>query len=85
MPEPIGDLAAGLLLNFVLEEFGLVIYNRAISDAQTRLQIRLSDLSGELYARRISVLAETRRQAQESPLGSVPFHMRVAHSSLLLA
>ena len=50
MPEPIGDLAAGLLLNFMLEEIGPVIYNRAISDAQTRLQIRLSDLSGELYA-----------------------------------
>ena len=50
MPEPIGDLAASLLLNFVLEEIGPVIYNRAISDAQTRLQIRLSDLSGELYA-----------------------------------
>ncbi len=50
MPEPIGDLAAGLLLNFFIEEVGPVIYNRAIADAQERLQQRVSDLNGELYA-----------------------------------
>jgi uncharacterized protein (DUF2164 family) len=50
LPEPIGDLPAGLLLNFILEEIGPVIYNRAISDAQTRLTQRVSDLSGELFA-----------------------------------
>lgn len=49
-PEPIGDLPAGLLLNFVLEEIGPVIYNQAISDAQTRLLQRVTDLNGELYA-----------------------------------
>jgi uncharacterized protein (DUF2164 family) len=49
MPEPIGDLPAGLLLNFLLEEVGPVIYNRAISDAQTRMMQRVSDLAGELY------------------------------------
>lgn len=48
--EPIGELAAGLLLNFFLEEIGPVIYNRAISEAQERVQLRVSDLSGELYA-----------------------------------
>ncbi|HET9365249.1 MAG TPA: DUF2164 domain-containing protein [Candidatus Angelobacter sp.] len=50
LPEPIGDLPAGLLLNFFLEEIGPAIYNRAIADAQARLQLRISDLSGELYA-----------------------------------
>jgi uncharacterized protein (DUF2164 family) len=50
MPEPIGELAAGLLLNFFLEEVGPVIYNRAISDAQARMTQRVSDLSGELFA-----------------------------------
>lgn len=48
--EAIGDLPAGLLLNFVLEEIGPVIYNRAISDAQARMTQRVSDLNGELYA-----------------------------------
>jgi uncharacterized protein (DUF2164 family) len=47
---PIGDLPAGLLLNFFLEEIGPVIYNQAISDAQARLTQRVADLNGELYA-----------------------------------
>ena len=50
LPEPIGELPAGLLLNFILEEIGPVIYNRAIADAQTRMLQRVSDLNGELYA-----------------------------------
>jgi uncharacterized protein (DUF2164 family) len=48
--EPIGDLPAGLLLNFFLEEIGPVIYNQAITDAQARLTQRVVDLNGELYA-----------------------------------
>ena len=48
--EPIGDMPAGLLLNFFLEEVGPVIYNRAIADAQTRLTQRVADLNGELFA-----------------------------------
>lgn len=47
--EPIGELPAGLLLDFFIEEVGSVIYNRAIADAQTRMQLRVSDMSGELY------------------------------------
>ncbi len=50
MPEALGELPASLLLNFVLEEIGPAIYNRAVADAQARLQLRVSDLSGELYA-----------------------------------
>jgi uncharacterized protein (DUF2164 family) len=50
MPEPIGDLAAGLLLNFFVEEVGPAIYNQAIADAQTRMQQRVADLNGELFA-----------------------------------
>jgi uncharacterized protein (DUF2164 family) len=50
MAEPIGNLPAGLLLNFFLEEVGPAIYNQAIHDAQARLQQQVSDLDGELYA-----------------------------------
>jgi uncharacterized protein (DUF2164 family) len=49
MPEPIGELAAGLLLNYFVEEIGPAIYNQAIADAQVRLQQRVMDLEGELY------------------------------------
>ena len=49
MPEPIGELPAGLLLNFILEDIGPAIYNQAISDASTRMQQRVADLDGELF------------------------------------
>jgi uncharacterized protein (DUF2164 family) len=49
LQEPVGEMPAGLLLNFFLEEIGPAIYNKAIADAQARLAMRVSDLSGELY------------------------------------
>ena len=49
LPDAIGELPAGLLLNFFLEEIGPAIYNKAIADAQARLSVRVADLSGELY------------------------------------
>lgn len=50
LPEPIGDLPAGLLLNFILEEIGPAIYNQAVADAQARMASRVADLNGELVA-----------------------------------
>lgn len=50
MPEPIGELPAGLLLNFFIEEIGPAIYNQAVADAQLRMQLRVSDLNGGLFA-----------------------------------
>lgn len=50
LPETIGELPAGLLLNFFLEEIGPAVYNQAIADAQARMQQRVTDLNGELYA-----------------------------------
>jgi uncharacterized protein (DUF2164 family) len=49
-PEPLGDLPAGLLLDFMLEEIGPVVYNKAIEDAQARMQLRVADMNGELFA-----------------------------------
>lgn len=49
LSEPIGNLPAGLLLDFFVEEIGPVIYNQAIADAQARLTQRVADLNGELY------------------------------------
>jgi len=48
-PEPIGNLPAGLLLDFFVEEIGPVIYNQAIADAQGRMQQHIVDLNGELF------------------------------------
>ena len=49
MDEPIGNMAAGSLLNFVLEEIGPTIYNKAVTDAQARIQSRVMELDLEVY------------------------------------
>lgn len=49
MPEEIGTLPASLLLNFFVEEIGPAIYNKAVTDAQQRLQARIAEVDSELY------------------------------------
>ncbi|MDH4043004.1 MAG: DUF2164 domain-containing protein [Gemmatimonadota bacterium] len=49
LEEPIGDLKADLLLQFVLEELGPTIYNQAIADARTFFEERAADLDGICY------------------------------------
>ena len=49
MEEPIGNIAAGALLGFFLEEVGPVIYNRAVGEVQERLQARISELDIEVH------------------------------------
>jgi uncharacterized protein (DUF2164 family) len=47
MDEPIGNIAAGALLGFFLEEIGPLVYNQAVADVQERLQMRVSELDIE--------------------------------------
>jgi uncharacterized protein (DUF2164 family) len=49
MDEPIGNIAAGGLLGFFVEEIGPVIYNKAVADVQERLQLRVSELDLEVH------------------------------------
>ena len=49
MDEEVGDLKAGLLLDFFLEEIGPCVYNRAITDAQAYFQDKTADLDGSCY------------------------------------
>jgi uncharacterized protein (DUF2164 family) len=49
MEEKIGNIAASGLLGFFLEEIGPVIYNRAVADAQERLQQRVAELDIEVH------------------------------------
>ena len=46
--QKIGNISAGALLGFVLEEIGPSIYNRAVSDAKERLLMRVEDLDYEV-------------------------------------
>ena len=47
--ERIGNIAAGALLAFFLEEVGPSVYNRGVADAQERMQMRLSELDIEVH------------------------------------
>ncbi len=49
MEEKIGNVAAGGLLGFILEEIGPSIYNRGVADAQERLQARVAELDFEVH------------------------------------
>jgi uncharacterized protein (DUF2164 family) len=48
MDEPIGNVTAGALLSFFLEEIGPGVYNKAVADARERMQLRLDDLEYEI-------------------------------------
>jgi uncharacterized protein (DUF2164 family) len=49
MEERIGNIAAGSLLGFFLQEIGPSIYNQAVAEVQERLQTRVSELDIELH------------------------------------
>lgn len=56
----LGDLQAGLLLDYILKEIGPSIYNRAIQDAQAYLQDRISDLEGVCFEKEFGYWIERR-------------------------
>jgi uncharacterized protein (DUF2164 family) len=67
MDAPIGNIAAGALLGFFLEEIAPAAYNQAVTDVQVRLQSYVSDLDIETqqeefgYWRKYEKAHKTRR------------------------
>jgi uncharacterized protein (DUF2164 family) len=49
MEERIGNIAAGALLNYFLEEIGPLVYNQAVAEVQERLQARIAELDIEVH------------------------------------
>jgi uncharacterized protein (DUF2164 family) len=49
MDDPIGDLKAGLLLDFILSEVAPSVYNQAIADARAFFEERSHDLAAVCY------------------------------------
>ena len=47
--EPIGNMAAGALLNFFLADIAPAVYNLAVAQAQERMQARVAELDIELH------------------------------------
>ena len=47
LDQRIGNIAAGALLSFFLEEIGPLVYNQAVTQVQERLQERIQELDIE--------------------------------------
>jgi uncharacterized protein (DUF2164 family) len=65
MEEPIGNMAAGALLGFFLEEVGPAIYNRAVAEVQERLQARVSELDFEVHEEEFQYWSKHDRKGRE--------------------
>ena len=49
MDERVGNIAAGGLLGYFLEELGPIVYNKAVADVQERLQACVSEVDIEVH------------------------------------
>ena len=67
MEEQIGNVAAGGLLGFILEEIGPSIYNKAVADVQERLLARVSDLDFEVHEDEFVYWRKFDRQRKAKP------------------
>ncbi len=63
--QDIGDLKAGLLLDYILAEIGPSIYNKAIGDAQVYLRDRVADLEGACYEKEFTYWPPPSRRVRE--------------------
>jgi len=66
MDEPIGNMAAGALLGFFLEELGPLVYNQAVADVQERLQARVMEIDVEVHADEFTYWHQPSRQRKRS-------------------
>ncbi|MDW5415603.1 MULTISPECIES: DUF2164 domain-containing protein [unclassified Iodobacter] len=49
MDEPIGNMQAGMLLDFFMQEIAPSVYNQAIADAQAYMQEKALDMPGSCF------------------------------------
>jgi uncharacterized protein (DUF2164 family) len=49
MEQKIGNITAGALLGFFLEELGPLVYNQAVAEVQERLQLKVSEIDIEVH------------------------------------
>ncbi len=67
MEEKIGNIAAGGLLGFFLEEIGPSIYNKAVADVQERLQARVAEVDIEIHEDEFGYWRKFDRKAKGRP------------------
>ncbi|MBV8636266.1 MAG: DUF2164 domain-containing protein [Burkholderiaceae bacterium] len=49
MEERIGNIAAGALLSFFIDEIGPLVYNQAVAEVQERLLARVQEVDIEIH------------------------------------
>lgn len=67
MEQKIGNVAAGELLGFMLEEIGPSIYNQAVADVQERLQARVAELDFEIHEEEFAYWRKYDKQRKTKP------------------
>ncbi len=70
--QDVGDLKAGLVLDYFLVEIGPCIYNRAISDAQAYLRDRVADLEGTCYEKEFAYWPPSTQRSAGGTKGARP-------------
>jgi uncharacterized protein (DUF2164 family) len=65
MDEKIGNIAAGALLGYFLEELGPIVYNRAVADVQERIQARVMEVDIEVHEDEFSYWRKFERAARK--------------------
>jgi uncharacterized protein (DUF2164 family) len=51
LDQDIGDLKGEMMLEFILKEIAPSVYNKAIQDAQTLIQERVTEMDSSLFAK----------------------------------
>lgn len=64
MDEKIGNIAAGALLGFFLEEIGPAVFNQAVAQVQERLQSRIMELDIEVHEEEFQYWRKQARQGK---------------------
>ena len=59
--EDVGELKAGLLLDFILTELGPTVYNQAIADARAFLDERVEDMAAVCHREEFPSVGRRRR------------------------
>jgi uncharacterized protein (DUF2164 family) len=62
MEERIGNITAGALLSFFLDEVGPVVYNQAVREVQERLQARIMEVDLEVYEEEFQYWGKQKRR-----------------------
>lgn len=61
MDEPIGNVAAGGLLKFFLQEIAPVVYNQGVADAQELMQQRVAEVDIDVHHTPFTYWSQHRR------------------------